>query len=95
MSMDHLRIFEQTDPEYIRLLVAADFLALFHPDTDFRVQDTYFDYGQDWKYTTIIASPKSGGYGYQLLNPVEQKDLCYGHEDAYRNVLRAVSTRIR
>lgn len=34
------------------------------------VDETYFDFGQDWMWTTILCSK-----GYQALNPREQEEI--------------------
>ena len=44
----------------------------------YRVEDTYFDYGQDWWWTTVIChkSDKGGTLdAYQALWPAEQEKL--------------------
>ena len=45
------------------------------------VDDTYFDYGQDWMWTTIICNDPSSVFGgYQALNPREQEDAVMGRD---------------
>ena len=83
MSSYAFQVFPPQSLEYARLCTAA---AIFdelcrkntHPEYTHKVKTTYFNYGQGWKYTTIIRydSTKSGGLSsYQLLNPREQEEI--------------------
>lgn len=59
-----------TDSElYKRFEAVASILTAYSPHKAiYKVEDTYFDYGQDWKWTTIIR------YEYnecQILYPVD------------------------
>lgn len=55
-------ITKETNPkEYEALETAAKILtALSRHGTRYIVEDTYFDFGQDWRYTTVIAYRKDG-----------------------------------
>lgn len=43
----------------------------------FEVDDVYFDYGQNWKWTTIV----NRDVNYQILSPRQLEDIIRGHED--------------
>lgn len=72
--------YDYSDSEYKKLEKAA---RLFNDiaeevDTDytnFEVGETYFDYGQNWMWTTILCKSKNSGYGVQILSPRDQEDI--------------------
>ena len=72
--MNALKIFNHDTEEYNRLAKVADALtAISEHGTSYKVKDVYFDLGQNWMYTTIIAYPVNSG-NYQALSPREQED---------------------
>lgn len=72
----HLDTFYQGDEMYKKLERVASFLTAMSP-RGFRyyVGETYLDYGQDWKWTTILAD--NGEDGYQALNPRQQERIFF------------------
>ena len=57
--------------EFKRLLDARDKLVdMFENIKDIRVQDTYFDFGQNWMWTTLVAEENDGD-SWQMLSPRE------------------------
>lgn len=56
--------------EYKALEAAAALLTATANRTVYKVDETYFDYGQGWKWTTVIAYRDDGGT-WQALNPRE------------------------
>lgn len=61
--------YERGTKEYTALEAAAKLLELASPNgTKYEVEETYFDYGQDWVWTTIVAHPVKG-MSWQALNP--------------------------
>lgn len=68
---DCIKIFRPYDSEYDKLKFAASCIS-GATDLDVKVEDTYFDFGQDWKWTTLIAYKKDG-QSFQLLSPRAQK----------------------
>ena len=70
-----IKIYDETTPEYKRLETASRILTMASPiGTTYRVDVTYFDLGQDWKWTTLIAtSPKHGHY--QALSPRAHEEI--------------------
>ena len=70
-----LRVFKPESEEYTRLQNFADELnndARFQ--ANYTVEDLYFDYGQNWMWTTIIAHKQNErGGGWQALTPRNQE----------------------
>lgn len=63
--MAHYRVLEKTEQAYKNMeAVCAMLNALCQTDTEYRVEVTYLDYGQDWKWTTIVNNK-----GVQVLCP--------------------------
>ena len=60
------RILEQDSNEYYRLEMFTKMLNRDSPNNHFyQLQETYLDFGQDWKWTTIIDTT----VGCQVLSP--------------------------
>lgn len=66
-----IRTYTPDTDEYKRLTVAARVLTdVSVKGITYTVEDTYFDYGQRWMWTTIIANDPSSSFGsYQALCP--------------------------
>ena len=75
--MDIIRTYAPDTAEFARLTVAARVLTAVSPKhITYTVEDTYFDYGQGWMWTTIIANDKSSTFGsYQALCPRDYEDI--------------------
>lgn len=68
-----LRVFQEYELEYQKLKLVADMLTTFSPNgTVYIVEVTYFDFGQDWIWTTIISDSKDS---WQILNPREWEKI--------------------
>lgn len=68
-----IAVFERGSDEYCKLLLTAALLEAKSPNGyHYKVDETYFDLGQGWKWTTVICEGDSWG-GYQALCPAEQK----------------------
>lgn len=71
-----IKVFERGSEARERLEKLAAVLTLKSP-RHFRyyVGETYFDYGQDWKWTTVLCDTGEGGVTgrYQALNPANQE----------------------
>lgn len=72
-----IRTFNKTDEAYKNLEAAA---ALMHRFTgkDYHIGDTYFDYGQGWKWTTILEDSSDWG-GVQVLYPKAQEEIIFAN----------------
>ena len=71
-----IRIFNKSDEEYKKLQVAANLLSLFD-NVDYYVGETYFDYGQNWKWTTILKKNLGWGGNTQVLSPKDQENIIF------------------
>ena len=89
--MSAIRIFDEHETEYQTLKNAAETItkslsgkAVCHVDV------TYFDYGQDWRWTTIICEDhtRSTPRNYQLLCPKDQETILYGSDEARNNTVQ-------
>ena len=70
-----------------KLKKLAKFLSALSPnDYDYYVDDTYFDYGQGWIYTTVLCRGDGEWGGYQALNPKEQEAVFFADttDDLYK-----------
>lgn len=73
--MNTIRIYIPGDVEYQRLQDAADELTRISPTgTRYRVDVTYFDLGQGWRWTTLIATRPDGQH-YQALCPRDHEKI--------------------
>ena len=72
-----IRIYEPDTAEYKKLTTAATILTAVSPKgITYTVEETYFDYGQNWMWTTIIANDPSSTFGdYQALCPRDYENI--------------------
>lgn len=74
--MGNIRIWNPGTPEFARLERAAKILTEASPrKCVYKVENTYFDFGQGWTWTTLICYPPDNGYEYQALNPVQHRKI--------------------
>ncbi len=70
-----IRIFDNGTEERDKLERIAHILTGLSPrGYHYRVGETYFDYGQDWVWTTVLCDGGDFG-GYQALNPAAQEEV--------------------
>ena len=70
-----IKRFPVDSDEHKRLSAAAAMLTVKSPtQSRYYVGETYFDYGQDWKWTTVLCTGGTWG-DYQALNPAEQEEI--------------------
>lgn len=75
-----IKVFGKDTAEYKLLEAAAAMLTEQSPNKyRYYVGETYFDFGQGWKWTTIICDNNSEWGGYQALNPREQEEVLNGN----------------
>lgn len=74
--MSAIKVFEKGSDERRALEAAAALFTAFDGRPHV-VDETYFDYGQDWKWTTILyESGPVVGFGWvQALTPRDQEDI--------------------
>lgn len=81
MADMYLTTFQKSSKEYQKLTLAATCLNLLTTENkEYVISTTFFDYGQNWIYTTILAinkdeQPDSVLYKYQALTPKDQKTI--------------------
>ena len=70
-----IKQYDLNSPEFKNLMRAAHLLTGKSPNGfHYSVGDCYFDFGQNWLWTTILSD--GGDYGgYQALNPAEQERI--------------------
>ena len=74
-----IKVYDEGSKEYELLEKAALILTFKSPKRyKYFVGETFFDYGQNWKWTTVLCY--TGEHGvldtYQALNPREQEEIC-------------------
>lgn len=69
------KILVPDSEEYFKLQATCKIFEDLTEDMHFRVDETYFDAGQDWKWTTIIAYNDRDGGSWQALNPRDWNEL--------------------
>ena len=72
--MNHIAVFARDSEERRRLDVVSQILNLFS-GLETSVQETYFDYGQGWKWTTVVGRRKDDDRDapFQVLDSARQK----------------------
>lgn len=72
-----IRTFVKGTEEFEKLEIVAMMLTNRSPNHwGYYVGETYFDFGQNWKWATILCN--GGGYGgYQALNPHRQEAILF------------------
>ena len=84
MANEHLTIFPKNSQEYKNLQQLMWDLNAHSDLIQYTIETTYFDVGQNWKYTTLIAhNPNESGIlsSWQALNPKQQKLAVYGSDE--------------
>ena len=72
LNEDTIKVWSRGSDEYKRLQAAAELVSLYG-NCECHVGETYFDFGQDWKWTTILVDSPSE---FQLLNPRDHELIC-------------------
>lgn len=62
------------------------FFSAFNIDSDFSVEETYFDMGAGMKWSQIIAKTSKDDDGYQLLSPRDMEYVVNGDVDKILDV---------
>lgn len=72
---NYIKTFRNDSPEYSALNRAAQIMTERSPrGYHYYVGDTFFDYGQNWVWTTILSDGGNWG-GYQALCPRDQEAI--------------------
>lgn len=86
MIVSTLRVFEKGTKGYERLEAASKMVNAFTNENT-TVRTIYFDYGQDWKFTTVVAD-------YQVLTPAMQELIINGDLKQFQEVVNEVIEKI-
>lgn len=88
--MSTIKVFLPCSREHANLRKASAILtALNERNIEYKVEETYFDFGQDWKWTTIIAhDPKCTFGSYQALCPRDHEKIVLAETPA--DMLRVI-----
>lgn len=79
----YIKQFAPDTPEYARLADAAQRMSSRSPrGFHYVVGDCYFDFGQNWMWTTILCDNYGTFGGFQALNPRQQEQIVTGDIDA-------------
>lgn len=72
-----IRTYSPDAVEHEKLMTAATILTAISPKgITYTVEDTYFDYGQGWEWTTLIAHDPGSSFGeYQALCPRDYEKI--------------------
>lgn len=84
-----IQIFTPASKEYKKLQDFADDLNKELNDINVTVKTIYFDYGQGWKWTTLVASKtavKSITDSVQLVSPTQQRKILWGTPEEVEEV---------
>lgn len=84
--MSSLRIFEKGTKEYERLEAASKMVNAF-TEINTKVETIYFDFGQDWKFTTVVGN-------YQILTPAIQEMVVSGNLKQFQEAVKEVIEKI-
>ena len=90
-----IKVFEKGSEARERLEKLAVVLTIKSPrHYQYYVGETYFDFGQNWKWTTVLCDTGERGVtgSYQALNPANQEAvlLCDGSLEKIAEVADAV-----
>lgn len=85
---DTIKTYLPGTPEYKRLKAAASIIESF-TNLKCAVADTYFDAGQNWMWTTIIASSPNGS-DWQMLSPRDHEIILTREFDAFAECVKSI-----
>lgn len=86
--MSAIKIFDINSEEYARLNYAVALLNAIGNGIWYEVKTIYFDAGQGWLWTTIIAHSSNRGFSWQALTPKQQEVIVY--TDSFKAVYGVV-----
>lgn len=73
--MNNIRVYEETEIQYRKLNLFADMVTDYLKNGYMSVRTTYFDYGQDWKYTALLTTKNNDTW--QSLCPRDYELILY------------------
>ena len=85
-----IRTYGPTTQEYQALRRVAEVLTIASKNRiTYHVENVYFDFGQDWIWSTICAY-RPDGRSWQILNPKIHADIVTGAMDAITAAARLI-----
>ena len=93
--MTDIRVLRPGEDAYENLEYACDIMfANSKNNFNYEVENTYFDFGQDWKWTTIICYDEGNNRSWQVLSPREWGEITEAQslEEIDQYVLNKVMT---
>ena len=88
-----IRVYPQGGEEWMLLEAVAQALTRKSPrGWRYYVGETYFDYGQDWSWTTILCDGGITG-SHQALNPREHEEIIFEEYEAEEMADRILAGR--
>ena len=89
--MGVIRVYPKESTEYKRLELACKLFTALSPNGSvYKLDDIYFDYGQDWMYTAPVTYCKDGE-SFQSLCPRDYKKVVQ-NEDTLATVHEIVNS---
>lgn len=90
-NMSVIRVYRQDEREYRKLQTLADMLNAYTDTARYKLETTYFDYGQNWLYTSLNADAGDLWGSYQALNPRLYEMVVLGDLDDLLYVYRVLA----
>lgn len=85
-----IAVYDKDSKEYKRIEAAGKLIEA-EVGCPIKVEDIYFDFGQNWKWTTLVAYPVSvGSMSYQCLCPRDYKKIVAGDIDEFMDAVKTV-----
>ena len=89
--METIKRYGKNTIEYAKLNLAASIFSYLAKEMDLKIQlfevtEVYFDYGQDWWWTTIHTIDGK----FQVLNPREHKEILLADEANIYNICKEI-----
>ena len=99
--MKNIAIWLKNTIEYKKLNLFKDFLDIIITQNNLpitvSIENTYFDFGQNWMWTTIIVTELNNNSclnSYQLLYPARHERIVFGDEDDILKVCHNVKKEL-
>lgn len=69
------KVLERDSNEYFQLKVTCQIFEELTEDMHFKVENIYFDMGQNWMWTTVVAYNDKKDSSFQALDPRAWKEI--------------------
>lgn len=99
--MNIIKIYKTHTIEYKKIELMLKALNIlkeqYFLDVEFYISDVYFDYGQNWMWTTILCKYKDCiglNSSYQILNPNDYEKILLGNENDFVETYKSLKNDI-